>query len=276
MAAFGNDFRRARAGYLYDTQSPWKIWQAVLIALLLLGVSVVLQSIFGMAFLFGAFDGDFKNYSEVIKATIAGIFPAAVVAAWFFIWVARWRNGLARDRLALHFPDMGWLGWTAIIVGFLVCMYASIGLLTFGFGIDTAKYMPSIDGSTPGGNSAGTVESAVFQMAKEPLWFWLSFLSLAIGAPLGEELIFRGQLFATLRQSVVGPWGAVVISSLAWAALHFNPDAVEPIFPLAVIFGLGLALGWLLLRTGSLWVTLICHGVWNGMYALLALAGVNA
>ena len=36
---------------------------------------------------------------------------------------------------------------------------------------------------------------------------------------------------------------------------------------------MGLIFGWMMYRFGSLWVTIICHGAWNGLYALLIFAG---
>ena len=35
---------------------------------------------------------------------------------------------------------------------------------------------------------------------------------------------------------------------------------------------MGLVFGWMMYRFGSLWVTIACHGVWNGTYALIIFA----
>ena len=39
---------------------------------------------------------------------------------------------------------------------------------------------------------------------------------------------------------------------------------------------LGLAFGWMMYRFGSLWVPMICHGVWNTVYALAVFGQVGA
>ena len=50
-----------------------------------------------------------------------------------------------------------------------------------------------------------------------------------------------------------------------WAVLHVT----EPWLSIGLIFIMGLIFGWMMWRFGSLWLTIVCHGVWNGFYALL-------
>jgi membrane protease YdiL (CAAX protease family) len=108
------------------------------------------------------------------------------------------------------------------------------------------------------------VKEAMFDLANEPLLFWLAFPAVALGAPLAEEFVFRGQLFAALAQSRAGYSGATLITSALWSLLHIT----EPWLAVGIIFMMGLALGTLLIRFGSLWVTMACHGIWNGLYSL--------
>ena len=61
--------------------------------------------------------------------------------------------------------------------------------------------------------------------------------------------------------------GATLITSALWSLLHIT----EPWLAVGIIFMMGLALGALLIRFGSLWVTMVCHGIWNGMYSLFIL-----
>jgi membrane protease YdiL (CAAX protease family) len=93
---------------------------------------------------------------------------------------------------------------------------------------------------------------------------------VALGAPIAEELIFRGQLFTALRQSRLGFSGATVVTALAWSLLHVT----EPWLTVGLIFGMGLVFGWMMYRFGSLWVTLACHALWNTSYSLLIFSGL--
>ena len=109
------------------------------------------------------------------------------------------------------------------------------------------------------------VKEAMFDIANEPWLFLLVFPSVAIGAPLAEEVIFRGQLFSALSSSRIGPFGATLLTSLIWSVLHVT----EPWLSIGLIFVMGLIFGWLMVRFGSLWLTIACHGLWNGFYSLL-------
>ncbi|MDX2257697.1 MAG: type II CAAX endopeptidase family protein [Hyphomicrobiaceae bacterium] len=100
-----------------------------------------------------------------------------------------------------------------------------------------------------------------------PLWSilhtsdaWLLFLVAAIGAPLSEELVFRGFLQSALARSPLGFWGAALITNTTWTALH----AGYSLTGLADVFVFGLVATWLVWRTGSLWPALIGHAVYNG------------
>lgn len=86
------------------------------------------------------------------------------------------------------------------------------------------------------------------------LWF-----ALIIAAPLFEELFFRGFLFTGIRHSWLGPVGAVLLTSLAWALIHAQYNLYEQ----STIFVLGLLLGVARLKTQSIYVTIAMHALLN-------------
>jgi hypothetical protein len=98
-----------------------------------------------------------------------------------------------------------------------------------------------------------------------PDWVVYGFNASAvvIGAPLAEELMFRGLGYSLLER--YGPWIAIVGSSLAWALAHGLVEA----FPL--IFALGIGLGFLRRVTGSIVPGMLLHATFNGI-ALVAAA----
>ena len=109
-------------------------------------------------------------------------------------------------------------------------------------------------------NSAGMVEKAISSLAAEPGLNILALPGTVLGAPLVEEVLFRGILFAGLVNTRLGRLGTVIVTSALWAAAHLG---AAPILFGVIIFFMGLALGTLLLRFGSLWVTIACHTLWN-------------
>lgn len=90
----------------------------------------------------------------------------------------------------------------------------------------------------------------------------MSLLLLGIVAPLAEELVFRGLLYGWVE----GRWGgrpALIVSSLAFAAAHYEPAHILLVLPLGFLFG------WLRWHTGSLVPSLVAHAA-NNSFAVAA------
>jgi membrane protease YdiL (CAAX protease family) len=101
----------------------------------------------------------------------------------------------------------------------------------------------------------------------------LLWLTLLVGAPVGEELFFRGFLLAGFRTSRLGATGAVVLTSLLWAGIHTQYDPPD----MAMVFLTGMALGWVRLSLGSIVPCIALHALMNFLATLEVLAevGVN-
>ncbi|MGP9681074.1 lysostaphin resistance A-like protein [Brachybacterium sp. AOP3-A1-3] len=89
----------------------------------------------------------------------------------------------------------------------------------------------------------------------------LSIVAGAMITPLGEEAFFRGVL-ANALLGVTKPWLAILLSASIFALAH----GLNPVLPTA--FVVGLASGFLFHRSGSLWPSVILHGV-NNLTAML-------
>jgi membrane protease YdiL (CAAX protease family) len=94
--------------------------------------------------------------------------------------------------------------------------------------------------------------------------FWLMLLVIGLGAPLSEEILFRGFMFPGLAKSRLGFVGAGILSSILWTMLH----AGYSLFGLLEVLSIGFYFAWLLVRTGSLWTTIFCHAVYNTVMAV--------
>lgn len=90
------------------------------------------------------------------------------------------------------------------------------------------------------------------------------FFLLVIVAPVTEELLFRGIILRGLlaRHS---QFAAVLLTSLLFGFVHLNPWQ----FLTALV--LGMLLGWVYLRTGSVFLCILGHAVVNGMFFLTTL-----
>ena len=92
-------------------------------------------------------------------------------------------------------------------------------------------------------------------------------------APLLEELVFRGLLQSALLKTLGWRrrWPAVVCASAAWAAIH----GAVPWQVMPGLFVLGLILGAMVERTGSLRGAILAHALFNAANVALVLAGVG-
>lgn len=90
---------------------------------------------------------------------------------------------------------------------------------------------------------------------------WLPGLLIGavIVAPAGEEVLFRGFLFRGWARSERTTWPAIVAISIVWAALHVQYDWTG----LLQIFVIGLFLGWMRARSGSMLLTFFLHALFN-------------
>ena len=87
----------------------------------------------------------------------------------------------------------------------------------------------------------------------------LLWLSLIVAAPVGEETLFRGFLFEGISHSRLGAAGAVFLGSVLWASIHVQYDA----YGIGIIFVCGLFLGYIRLKTQSIYPTIFLHGLMN-------------
>src|SRR5882757_2318848 len=168
--------------------------------------------------------------------------PAVVLALWIAIRVSRTPFA---DYLALRGTSwknflLGLAGLVALVVGWELLSRALGREATPGFMGDVLK--------------SAQAEGAI----------WLLVIAFAVAAPISEEFFARGFLYRGWSESFLRVPGAIVLSSLAWTALHLQYDW----FFFGEVFSIGLLLGYLRYRSGSTWLTIIVHG-FNNLAATL-------
>lgn len=87
------------------------------------------------------------------------------------------------------------------------------------------------------------------------------WLLIAVTPAVCEELFFRGLVLSGLRRW--GPWAAIGVSALLFGLLHSS------IYRLLPTFVLGLVLGYTVWRSGSLYCSMLIHGLNNALAATL-------
>lgn len=97
---------------------------------------------------------------------------------------------------------------------------------------------------------------------------------IVLGAPLFEELFFRGLLLRALRRRA-GTVAAIAFSSLAFGLVHVQTalDAWSTVALVAALTAFGVVLGLLAHRTGRLGASLVAHATFNAITVALLAAG---
>ena len=84
----------------------------------------------------------------------------------------------------------------------------------------------------------------------------LSFTTMVIAAPVVEEILFRGYILDAIRE-IHGDTVAVLGSAGLFGLLHLEPYVIGMAALGGVIYG------WIRIKTGSLWPSIISHMIWN-------------
>ena len=154
---------------------------------------------------------------------------------WFIFWLLRRRKIDLSKNLGLYHFNRNALIYS--LVAYLI-LYLVLTAYSYAFQISPPEEFIKLMKATP---------------------FVLNFLMVVIGAPIVEELLFRGFLFSQLKTTKLGVNGSIILTSLIWTSIHLQYD----LFLLIPIFLLGLFLGYLMHKYNSLYLVIIVHAVHN-------------
>ena len=99
------------------------------------------------------------------------------------------------------------------------------------------------------------------QLGDDPVPLWAIWLVIAVTPAVCEELLFRGLIFSGLRR--LGAWPAVLVSALLFGLAHASIYRLLPTLVLGVVLGV---LRW---RSGSVVPGIVMHAVNNGLIGTL-------
>lgn len=107
------------------------------------------------------------------------------------------------------------------------------------------------------------------------VWGWILIAVVVIGAPLVEEVIYRGFMQSAILRATGSVVASIGITSVVFVASHIGWTGDELSIPwhaLATIFVLGLCMGIAMERTKRLGVPIAMHACFNAMNVAIALA----
>jgi uncharacterized protein len=215
---------------------PWGIPATIAWVLVAFLVSIVFATV-----VFAAWQSDRTPrtfaYDGVVIAL--GTFASVPVQIGVLAAAARWRGWAPADYFALNVPRRGEM------------VFAALCVIALNVVFDLSLYLSGRDLVPP-------YQVEAYQSAKEAgVLIWMT-LAIAIVAPIGEEIAFRGFIY----RGLVRPGReilAIVVIALAWALLHVQYDWLG----MAQIFTAGLMLGWFRWASGSTSLTIVMHVLIN-------------
>jgi uncharacterized protein len=226
-----------------DTPTHWGAWPALLAGVMILAGSAlaavgVIRALRLVAPAAVMADGTFQLLTGMLATQVA-----VVGLVWFVLrrWPAAAVPGIALDRSA---GGVGVYLVSLLAMLAVVVVYNTVLILIAGHDplTDLKTFSPMIKGP----------------------WWPMAFLAIGIGAPLSEEILFRGFLQSALARSQIGFWGAALVTTTLWTLLHWGYTAIG----LGEVFLIGLVFAALLRRTGSLRIPLFCHAAYNSALVL--------
>jgi hypothetical protein len=144
-------------------------------------------------------------------------------------------------------------------IGLSIALMVAVTLLSEAY----ARYV------VPGQELQAGVNQLIAGIPKTAFTHMLLFVTIAVIAPVLEEVLFRGYLQTSLMQHMK-PWLAILVASATFGAVHLQPFA----FP--VLTALGAVFGYLYHKTGSLKVNIILHVINNGIAYILMAMGLSS
>jgi uncharacterized protein len=231
-----------------EPKRPWGFWMTMLFSFVVMAVFFAIQTgVAVVTMIVAAGLGEFKfdgNPASMQQFLGAGWFlalatwvclPCTLGTIYFFIRLRRrwsFTEYVGWDRVA--WPQ--WCLWLAVI---LVAAVAN----------DVCCWLLKVP----------IVTEFQRQACATSYWPPLLWATLLVAAPLFEEFFFRGFMFRGIQASPLGNIGAVLLTSLVWAAIHLQYD----IYQIGVIFLGGCLLGTARARTGSCRITMGMHFLMN-------------
>ncbi len=97
-----------------------------------------------------------------------------------------------------------------------------------------------------------------------PLDLVANLFFIALFAGVGEELLFRGVIQRLLTRIFKSPWAAIIVTAALFSAVHLQFYGFFPRLLLGILLG---AMFW---YSGSLWVAIAAHFIYDALLVILA------
>ncbi|MBL0871025.1 MAG: CPBP family intramembrane metalloprotease [Phycisphaerales bacterium] len=269
-------FRDREAGLKRVESFSAAVWAVLtLVALVIPGLiqALILQSQPGTP---TGMSGTIRQFHAVTLVQLLGfavVVPMIVLVCQQLAtgtWAPRLRELIPSPAHASVLPSTkpGFLkfSWHELFVGLGLSVLVTCVVLLVGK-VSTSLYA-FFTQQAPNALAHDTLNSLFSSTASHPGWVIPAVIAcVVIGAPVSEELVYRGFLHSGVLKAVRSRWLAIFISSALFTAVHIP---VAQVYALPMFFTLGVALGVVLEKRGNLWSCVGVHAGFNAFQLFLA------
>jgi len=247
----------------FRTDTPWGGWAAFFMSISFFVFQILVAIVVGAGLLLWLLGADIftgtptpNEIGSMIDIGIVALLISYALTYGFMLFVGGLRGGNIGDVLLLKKSTNL---WTNIVFGVLALavFFASFSLIIDAF-------------FASDGAQSEIQMKQIFGLIGQSGFVWAGVAVIVIGAPFVEETIFRGFLLASLAKTRLGFWGAAALTSGLWAMMHGYASSMA-----AGLFVFGMLLSWMVRRTGSVWVSILLHAIWNGGVTLAIFAAMK-
>jgi hypothetical protein len=248
-----------------NTNQPWGFWTTVGLTLLLVTILSIAEIIGSVAYVFQqiaipANSEDVAAITKLFEAQLSRLINdgnflsfiisvRSVMGVGILLFFCRLRNNISiRDYLGLH--PFGWrqgLFWLIVL-----------GLFVF-----LAEFLYQYTGR----DAIPDFMQLAYDSADNKLFLWITIILLA---PVFEELLFRGFLYAGFAPTSLGVSGSILLTAFLWAVVHLQYAWQE----MLMVFCLGILLGLARWRSRSILLPIVLHAA-NNLLASIQVAAAQ-
>ena len=182
-----------------------------------------------------------------------GVYAAQSIVAGAYLWM-RMRAAALAEEQRLSRARAATIGGLALLIAWPTAL--SIAALVSHFSGDQPEPI---------------AHELLKKMTEDRAGLWLAVVSsqAIVGAPILEEIMYRGILQRGFVDTGVNRWVAIGITSAVFAAMHW--ETVEP-HAIVALFVLSLGFGYVYEKTGRLTGPIVMHMIFNAGNLAMAFA----
>lgn len=136
-----------------------------------------------------------------------------------------------------------------------------------------AQQLGELVASLTGGDTPDAIAHTTLRAMSDPsnagtLGWWVMLIVVVIGAPVSEEIIYRGFIQTALARASGSHRVGILATTGLFVVVHVGAVTWYALLPLAA---LSIMMGLAYARTGVLWVPIVVHALFNGANVAMAM-----